>query len=116
MDGKENDRMLELCYTSVEKMASEIDDHAAELNEHGMLQEPQKINKFFHTLGAATGNFLMTFADISDHDDHIKHFQEGLSSFLKFCEEESGKESDAPPFKDRYCFFRCVLSVFTYWV
>ena len=101
MDANANDRMLELCYSSVEKMASAIDDHAEELNEHGVLQEPQKINKFFHTLGAAVGNFLLTFADISGHDEHTKHFRDGLKSFFEFCKEESKKEADAPPFKDR---------------
>lgn len=99
MDGKATDRMLELCYISVEKMAAEIDDHADELNEHGILQESQKIDKFFHTLGAAVGNFLLTFGDISGHEEHVKQFQEGIASFLKFCERGNG--DGGPPVKER---------------
>jgi hypothetical protein len=100
MDEKVIDRMLELCYISVEKMAAEIDDHAKELNEHGILQEPPKVNKFFHTLGAAAGNFLMTFAEVTNQDELIDAFKHGLESFIEYCHRNQ-PGNGGPPIKDR---------------
>lgn len=100
MDSKAIDRMLELCYISVEKMASEIDDHAKELNEHGILTESQKVNKFFHTLGAATGNFLLNFADVTEKRELVEAFKKGLSSFVEYCETDEIQE-EGPPLSER---------------
>jgi len=92
------DRMLELCYVSVEKMSEEIDNHAKELNEYGILKESDKINKFFHTLGAATGNFLMNFADVVNQKELIEAYMSGLSSFIEYCNSDKIDEDPAKDF------------------
>ncbi len=86
MDSKVIDQMLELCHTSVEKMATEIIDNTKELSKAGILAEPQKVNKFFHTLGAATGSFLLDFVDETEEQELVGAFVEGLTSFVKYCE------------------------------
>lgn len=103
MDAHVVDKMLELCYAAVDKMAAEIDGGTGSMAEHGVLTEAQKvekINKFFHTLGATMGNFLLNFSDTVDQKELVESFKKGLDSFVAYCEADDPHD-DGPPLHAR---------------
>ena len=94
---KDVDKMLELCFNAVERMASYLEDQSDTFDEIETDDNKIPINKIFHTLGASIGNFLYTYRSVMEAPGLIEAFTQGLHDYLKFCQHEDAGSTNKRP-------------------
>jgi hypothetical protein len=94
---KDVDKMLEICFNAVERMASHLEDCNATLDEIETDDTKLLLNKIFHTLGASVGNFLYAYQDVAEQPELVEAFKKGLRDYITYCQQEDVKEFDKRP-------------------
>lgn len=94
---KDVDKMLEICFNAVERMASHLEDQSAALNDIETDSNELPLNKMLHTLGATVGNFLYAYQSVMGEPELIEAFNAGLRDYIKYCQQEDSSESESRP-------------------